>query len=111
MGSFSKLIFPPGGLNLKVIGLTQFEAEYAEKWVLDRYDDTYYNSLSSNPSCPSSGVGRVTRGGAWGGESRSVRAANRGRWSPDCRAGSAEVVTQTPALPREREVYLPRTSW
>jgi formylglycine-generating enzyme required for sulfatase activity len=48
----------------------------------DWYSNKYYsNSPSKNPSGPSSGSFRVTRGGSWLSNDRAVRAANR-RYSP-----------------------------
>ncbi len=53
------------------------------EWVADWYDDKYYaSSPRNNPTGPSSGQYRVVRGGAWGNDGFSVRAANRLRYSP-----------------------------
>ena len=48
------------------------------EWVADWYDSNYYaSSPSLNPQGPSSGDGRVLRGGAWGNGSNFVRSAFR----------------------------------
>jgi len=58
----------------------------AWEWVQDIYSRDYYsNSLSSNPSGPSTGSNRVNRGGGWNLTASSCRAADRGHYSPDAR--------------------------
>ena len=48
------------------------------EWVADWYEESYYaSSPYSNPLGPDTGNHRVLRGGAWGYEARSLRAANR----------------------------------
>lgn len=48
------------------------------EWVEDRYSQNYYTqSPAENPPGPTSGTTRVLRGGAWGVDTRAVRAANR----------------------------------
>ena len=49
------------------------------EWVMDWYKADYYRSASArNPKGPSSGHGRVVRGGSWGGSNPSdFRAAFR----------------------------------
>jgi formylglycine-generating enzyme required for sulfatase activity len=54
------------------------------QWVADWYDGKYYsNSPSSNPLGPTSGQGRVLRGGPWEGVEYDVRSAARIRFDPD----------------------------
>jgi formylglycine-generating enzyme required for sulfatase activity len=56
----------------------------ALEWVNDWYDESYYkNSPQSNPQGPSSGRGRVLRGGSWYDEGSDVRTASRGCDFPD----------------------------
>ncbi len=51
------------------------------QWTADWYSDTYHaSSLASNPQGPTTGSGRVMRGGAWSGYPSLVRTANRA-WS------------------------------
>jgi formylglycine-generating enzyme required for sulfatase activity len=48
------------------------------EWVSDWYGSGYYaNSPSRNPSGPSSGEGRVLRGGSWSNDENYVRTADR----------------------------------
>ena len=48
------------------------------EWCWDWYDDDYYrNSPSSNPKGPSSGIGRVLRGGSWAHDMWTMRCALR----------------------------------
>jgi formylglycine-generating enzyme required for sulfatase activity len=49
------------------------------EWVADWYDANYYaSSPSSNPRGPSSGDGRVLRGGSWDFDENNDRASDRG---------------------------------
>ena len=53
------------------------------EWVSDWYDFRYYKSSpSKNPTGPSSGGTKVIRGGAWNGNARALRSANRSVISP-----------------------------
>jgi eukaryotic-like serine/threonine-protein kinase len=53
------------------------------EWVADWYSDAYYaSSPTSNPSGPSSGDGRVQRGGSWNSGDSGVRSAYRTSDSP-----------------------------
>ena len=56
------------------------------EWVQDWYDENYYrNSPMNDPKGPSSGWGRVGRGGGWGSAARGLRSADRSIDSPgDC---------------------------
>jgi formylglycine-generating enzyme required for sulfatase activity len=58
------------------------------EWVADRYDDTYYPSLSSpaiDPQGAASGTARVLRGGSWDYLGRGLRAAVRVSIAPEVR--------------------------
>jgi len=53
------------------------------EWCNDWYGSEYYNnSPQDNPQGPSSGSGRVYRGGGWLNDARYCRVANRSSWSP-----------------------------
>ena len=53
------------------------------EWVSDWYDFRYYKSgPTKNPTGPSSGGTKVIRGGAWNGNARALRSANRSVISP-----------------------------
>ena len=54
------------------------------EWVNDWYSSGYYaSSPSTNPPGPSSGSGRVLRGGSWLGDGSVLRASNRNGATPD----------------------------
>ncbi|NIM06024.1 MAG: SUMF1/EgtB/PvdO family nonheme iron enzyme [Armatimonadetes bacterium] len=56
------------------------------EWCADWYDKDYYGSAPSrNPTGPSSGGGRVLRGGSWYNFARSIRCANRYGYLPSRR--------------------------
>jgi formylglycine-generating enzyme required for sulfatase activity len=56
------------------------------EWVADWYADKYYaESPAQNPPGPSSGQGRVMRGGGWSDVAARVRAASRRHEPPDSR--------------------------
>jgi len=56
------------------------------EWTADWYSDTYYaSSPASSPQGPTTGQWRVLRGGSWGINSLSVRAASRGCSDPSGR--------------------------
>jgi formylglycine-generating enzyme required for sulfatase activity len=72
VGSYSNGASPYGILDM---------AGNVWEWVNDWYDSSYYeNSPESNPQGPSTGVGRVLRGGAWA--DTNVRSADRDRSVP-----------------------------
>jgi formylglycine-generating enzyme required for sulfatase activity len=53
------------------------------EWVEDWYDERYYaKSPSANPTGPTSGKGRVVRGGSWNFVSRFLRSSYRDRNQP-----------------------------
>ncbi len=51
------------------------------EWCLDWYGD-YASGAATDPAGPSSGSGRVLRGGSWGNGARSCRSAQRYSYSP-----------------------------
>ena len=69
VGSYPSGASPYGAMDM---------AGNAWEWVADWYDPGYYaRSPSSNPQGPTSGEGRVLRGGSWGVNGDNVRAAFR----------------------------------
>ena len=54
------------------------------EWCQDWYGD-YSSSSQTNPTGVSSGLGRVPRGGGWGGGARHCRSSERGYGKPDYR--------------------------
>ncbi|MCX5786196.1 MAG: formylglycine-generating enzyme family protein [Elusimicrobia bacterium] len=55
-------------------------------WTADWYDKNYYhNSPEKNPKGPLTGKERALRGGAWNNPPDNVRAASRGRTTPNLR--------------------------
>ncbi|MBL7065474.1 MAG: SUMF1/EgtB/PvdO family nonheme iron enzyme, partial [Anaerolineae bacterium] len=51
------------------------------EWVADWYVD-YPSGAQANPTVPSSGEGKLLRGGSWGGVRISARCASRNRYPP-----------------------------
>ncbi len=59
------------------------------EWTWDWYDEKYYSAGAAfDPQGPSTGSGRVVRGGSWGSYPRSARASSRVRLLPEDRSGS-----------------------
>ena len=54
------------------------------EWCYDWYGD-YSPSSQTNPKGPSTGSGRVFRGGGWGSRAQRCRVADRYNYSPDFR--------------------------
>ena len=57
------------------------------EWTADWYGEEYPSGMVTDPRGPSTGSGRVIRGGGWGGNAGSVRSADRGGGSPGGRGG------------------------
>lgn len=56
------------------------------EWCQDWYSSSYYSSSpQTNPTGPSSGSGRVLRGGSWNGRARYCRVSFRNNYDPDNR--------------------------
>ena len=55
------------------------------EWTADWYGKEYPSGLVTDPRGPSTGSGRVRRGGGWNGHARYVRSANRFSNSPGIR--------------------------
>ena len=56
------------------------------EWCSDWYSYSYYNSSpQNNPKGPSSGDGRVVRGGGWYNDAGTCRVANRYPYPPSYR--------------------------
>ena len=56
------------------------------EWVADWYDEDYYrHSPGANPQGSCSGENRGVCDGSWSNDTNAVRAANRGRGSPEGR--------------------------
>ena len=54
------------------------------EWCSD-WNGNYPSGVVTDPAGASNGSGRVLRGGSWGGDGRSCRAASRNRVGPECR--------------------------
>lgn len=55
------------------------------EWCADWYSNTYNVNETTNPVGPSSGSGRVLRGGSWGTYAKNCRVANRNNNTPGSR--------------------------
>lgn len=54
------------------------------EWVADWYDSAYYASgPTTDPTGPTTGTGRICRGGYFGNSPLNIRAARRGNYPPD----------------------------
>lgn len=56
------------------------------EWCSDWYG-SYSSESQSNPTGPSTGSGRVLRGGSWFNNARYCRVSNRGHYNPSTRSG------------------------
>ena len=76
---------PVGQKRANGLGIYDMSGNVWE-WVQDIFSDSAYRSHSkNNPIYTGSGARRVLRGGSWGSDPRYVRAALRGRDTPDVR--------------------------
>ena len=76
---------PVGSFGTNAFGLCDMIGNVWE-WCSDWYDSGYYaNSPRKNPLGPSSGSGRVARGGSWYNGPRRCRSSDRDGYELDCR--------------------------
>ena len=71
------------------LGLYDMSGNVCE-WCSD-WDGTYSSSSQTNPKGPSTGSGRVVRGGSWGIYAALCRVAHRGSYSPSGRGSGGGV--------------------
>jgi formylglycine-generating enzyme required for sulfatase activity len=72
---------PVKGKKPNALGLYDMSGNVWE-WCSDWHRSTYVRGPQTNPSGPSSGSGRVIRGGGWYGDAEDCRVANRNRGAP-----------------------------
>lgn len=84
--SDDKKTYPVGQKQPNELGIYDMSGNVCE-WCSDWYDN-YNRSLQTNPKGPSSGSGRVARGGSWGGYWGGCRVSRRWGDDPDYRSNS-----------------------
>ena len=72
---------PCGTKRANSLGIYDMSGNVWE-WCKDWYANSYVSYDTNNPVGPSSGSGRVRRGGSWGNSASGCRVANRGNFSP-----------------------------
>jgi formylglycine-generating enzyme required for sulfatase activity len=85
-GQLRKGTVEVGSLPANPWGLHEMHGNCWE-WCLDWFGD-YSAQPVTDPVGPTSGLGRVLRGGGWGSEARPLRSADRSRRDPGNRLGS-----------------------
>jgi len=73
---------PVGSYPANAYGLYDMHGN-VRQWCSDWYADAYPTTAQTNPTGPTSGLGRVVRGWGWGGKALYCRSAVRGSFSLD----------------------------
>ena len=73
-----------GSKRANALGIYDMSGNVWE-WCKDWYANSYVSYDTNNPMGPSSGSGRVLRGGGWGGNAQYCRVALRGIYTPSGR--------------------------
>jgi formylglycine-generating enzyme required for sulfatase activity len=88
-GTYRERTTPVGSFAPNPWGLYDMHGNVGE-WCWDRWEVSYSSGAQTDPAGPVSGTGRVSRGGAWITEGRSLRSANRGWDEPSSRFNAAK---------------------
>ena len=75
---------PCGTKRANALGIYDMSGNVWE-WCKDWYSSSYTSYDTNNPAGPSSGSGRVIRGGGWYSTAANCRVAYRGSYSPGSR--------------------------